>query len=374
MQAGRVSAAVLASVVLLGTQGAAPGGNAAPKGGRRQAKNVSPEERLDALARAQVWRRPTVPISRADLAGNPSLAGNVDCTFTISDLGGTAPKFDCVLGDGEKIRVKYGDTPEIPSEVAATRLLRALGFAADDVSLVERVRCHGCPRSPFITMRVVDLTRTAPLYERLVDYDSHRDFEWAAVERRHPGRAIESPPLSGWAFFELSQIDPARGGAPRAHVDALRLMAVFLAHWDNKSDNQRLVCLSDDDWKPGASCRKPFAMLHDVGSSFGPSKIDLAAWERTPIWTDRGACTTSLRGAPYQGGTFAPVAIGDAGRRFLASLLRQLSDRQLTDLFTGARFHAVPASGGAEPAPVAAWVRVFRKKVAEIEEGPACPQ
>jgi hypothetical protein len=296
----------------------------------------------------------------------------VDCRFTISDVGGTAPKFDCVLADGQRIRVKYGDTPEIPSEVAATRLLRALGFAADDVTLVERVRCHGCPRSPFITMRAVDLTGTAPLYEKLVDYESYRDFEWSAVERRHPGRAIVSEQVSGWAFFELTQIDPARGGAPRSQVDALRLLAVLLAHWDSKSDNQRLVCVSDDEWTGGARCSRPLAMLQDVGSSFGPPKIDLRAWKQTPIWTDRATCTTSLQSAPYRGGTFAPVQIRDAGRRFLASLLRQLSDRQVTDLFTGARFGSGAGGGGA--APVSEWVRVFKSKVREIDEGPACPQ
>ena len=29
----------------------------------------------------------------------------------------------------------------------------------------------------------------------------------------------------------------------RADLDALRLLARVLAHWDNKSENQRLVCL-----------------------------------------------------------------------------------------------------------------------------------
>ena len=41
---------------------------------------------------------------------------------------------------------------------------------------------------------------------------------------------------------------------------------------------------------------------------------------------------------PSGGATFAPVTITEGGRRLLASLLGQLSDRQLTDLFTGARF------------------------------------
>ena len=55
------------------------------------------------------------------------------------------------------------------------------------------------------------------------------------------------------------------GGAPRAHVDALRLLAVFLAHWDNKAENQRLVCLSPT-WTKGKPCPQPFLMLQDLGS------------------------------------------------------------------------------------------------------------
>jgi hypothetical protein len=36
-------------------------------------------------------------------------------------------------------------------------------------------------------------------------------------------------------------VDPAKGGATRAELDALRLTAILLGHWDNKASNQRLV-------------------------------------------------------------------------------------------------------------------------------------
>ena len=280
---------------------------------------MSAEERLDALARAQVWRKPAVPIAQASLAPPPP--SSLSCRFRITDLGGTAQKFDCTLDDGEQIRVKYGKTPEIPSEVAASRLLRALGFAADEVTLVERVRCYGCPLEPFVTMKAVDLTDTDGLYKKFVNYDTHRDFEWVAVERKHHGRPIATDDVKGWAFFELDTVDAAKGGAPRAHVDALRLLAVFLAHWDNKSENQRLVCLSDHDWPEGGTCRTPFAMLQDIGGAFGPRKVDLEGWRKAPIWDDRAQCVTSMATLPYEGATFRPVRITEAGRRHLAGLL-----------------------------------------------------
>ncbi len=97
----------------------------------------------------------------------------------------------------------------------------------------------------------------------------------------------------------------------------LRLLAVLLAHWDNKSENQRLVCLSEADWPDGGKCSRPLAMLQDIGGAFGPRKVDLEEWEKAPIWGDRASCTATMDSLPYQGATFRPVKITEAGRRHL---------------------------------------------------------
>ena len=73
--------------------------------------------------------------------------------------------------------------------------------------------------------------------------DSDIDFASAAMERHFDGAPIEGVGHEGWAWFELDPVDPALG-AGRAERNARRLTALFLAHWDNKTDNQRLVCLS----------------------------------------------------------------------------------------------------------------------------------
>src|SRR5512145_2335405 len=93
-----------------------------------KSKKVSQEERIDALSRATVWQPPRVPVSQARFDADPRQPKQITCTFLITELGGTAPKFDCRLETGEKIRIKYGRSPEIPSEVASARLLHALGF------------------------------------------------------------------------------------------------------------------------------------------------------------------------------------------------------------------------------------------------------
>jgi hypothetical protein len=333
---------------------------------------VSAAERADAIARAHVWRTPGVPVGRAALGRDETMPTRVDCRFKIADAGGTTPKFHCVLDSGAEIRTKYSQVPEIPAEAAATRLLAALGFGADHVTLVERLRCYGCPWAPFLTMKVVDATRTQPAYERVVDPGKYEEFEWVAIERKFEARPIESDGQKGWGFFELATVDAAKGGAPRAHVDALRLMAVFLAHWDNKAENQRLVCLSRE-WPEGTPCREPFLLLQDVGATFGPRKRDLNAWERAAVWTDRSTCTVSMDQLPYGGGTFGTARVSEEGRRFLVGLLEPLAEPQIAALFAGARFDRPYARLMARTHPVSEWVRVFRKRLKAISDGPACP-
>jgi len=337
-------------------------------------KDVSLEARADMLARAAVWHQPAVEIAKANLGPAPDLPDSIACKFILDAPSGTSTKFDCTLDSGERIRVKYGRTPEIPSEVAASRLLHALGFGSDTVTLYKRVRCYGCPKEPFITMKAVDFAKAGGLYSKLVNYDTFEDFEWAIVERKHPARAVETGQLEGWSFHELDQIDEAKGGAPRAHVDALRLLAVFLAHWDNKSENQRLVCLSQQDWPEGGRCEKPFAMLQDVGGAFGPRKVDLSGWEVAPIWGNRETCVATMESLPYEGATFKPVHVTEAGRRHLASLLGQLTDAQIEALFTGARFDKKKSFLTARARPVSEWVRVFKSRVRQISDGAPCPK
>lgn len=334
-------------------------------------RTVSARERADALARAQLWRMPKTPIARANLGLDRTSPSFIDCRFRFTDLGGTTPKFHCVLESGKELRAKYGPGSEIPGEAAATRLLTTLGFGADTVTLVERLRCHGCPNEPFVTGKVVEATGAQALYERVVDHDTYEEFEWVAVEQKFAARPIESEKQKGWAFFELDAVDPSRGGAPRAHVDALRLLAVFLAHWDNKTENQRLVCLSNT-WPEGTPCREPYLLLQDVGSTFGPKRMNLEAWEQAAIWEDRAACKVSMEDLPYGGGTFGPTRVSERGRRFLAKLLGELTDAQLTDLFTAARFDK-PRNPLMDTKPVSDWVRVFKKRVRTISEGRPCP-
>jgi len=330
---------------------------------------VSDEVRRQALARARVW-----PGSRQPLQKESFRAATIDeisCRFLVTQLGGTTPKFDCVLESGETLRVKYGNVSEIPSEAAATRLVRALGLASDTITLVTRLRCHGCPAEPFPTMKAVGAVHAGSLFAHAVDYGKYRDFDWVAVERKYDGQPIETATQEGWDFNELDQVDESRGGAPRAHVDALRLLAAFLAHWDNKSANQRLVCVSRQ-WPAGTPCPEPLLVLQDLGASFGPRKVDLNGWSKIGVWGDRATCRLTMRGLPYDGATFPDVRVGEAGRQLFVKRIRQISEAQAAELFAGARFDQKRGLFS-DVHPVDDWVRAFSRRVAMISDGPPCP-
>jgi hypothetical protein len=124
------------------------------------------------------------------------------------------------------------------------------------------------------------------VYDRFLAGESRRTYRHVAVERKFDAPSIEAGDVSGWEWSELDRVDPSLGGASPADLDALRLVAVLLAHWDNKPSNQRLVCLDGRRDEKGESqspgpCQRPLLMLHDLGATFGPKKLDHAGWTRT---------------------------------------------------------------------------------------------
>src|ERR1044071_4276449 len=113
---------------------------------------LSPEQaaaRKAVLSRARVWRRTNV--SAMNLKAGPQQPGafrfgaTVVCSYRDKELGGTSPKFACVIGRDDEVKVKFGGANgEVYGEVLATRVLWALGFGADRMYPVNVV-CHGCP-------------------------------------------------------------------------------------------------------------------------------------------------------------------------------------------------------------------------------------
>lgn len=315
--------------------------------------------RADAIARAQVWA-PT-NVAAMDIRNGPAgrrtfaFRETVTCDYVDKDLAGRSPKFACA-SEGDELKVKFGGgNAEVYAEVAATRLLWALGFGADRMYPV-RVICRGCPEHLAGILRA----------------DGSRLFDPAAIERKMPGK--EFKPDSSWAWAELDNVLEARGGAPAAHRDALTLMAVFLQHTDSKPEQQRIVC-REDDARTATTCTQPVMMINDVGLTFGGTSLvnanskgmNLAAWAATPIWKGDAGCVGNL--ARSATGTLKDPLISEAGRAFLAGLLTRLSDDQLAALFEISRVTLRlrdPEDVRSGFATVAEWVTVFKQKRTEI--------
>jgi hypothetical protein len=332
-------------------------------------------EHIAAIRRAAIWvnaptaATPLDPVANPDDRFRPS--DTVTCRFDPQPVSGRTPKFDCTLPDGESVKVKYGAAnPEVFGEVLASRLLAALGLPTDRMYVVKAVDCAGCPPDPFRALRCLSREkRDQNSCVENIDYSTTRRFEPAVVERAIPGRRIESDDRRGWEWNELDTIDPAAGGASHAEVDAFHLLAVFLAHWDNKAENQRLLCLGEEP--DSTRCERPVAMIQDLGSTFGPNAVNLRGWRTYPVWADRNSCRVSMRALPYSGLTFRDVVISEEGRQFLVERLRRLPRWWIAALFRAARiadFDADPASRQLDQ-----WVSVFEEKVADIVRHDPCP-
>ena len=320
--------------------------------------------RLAFIRKAQILA-PT-NVSRMDLRAGPEGAGSfqpnetVTCDFVQTQLPGTSPKFDCDVGNGDVVKVRYGaQNGKVEAAVIASRLLWALGFGADRLYPVV-VRCRGCSPDPW--------TQRAPAVGEQV-------FDPAVIERKPKGHEMKSENKGGWAWPELELVDEQQGGAPRAQRDALKLLAVFMQHTDNKPLNERLLCLSKGR-ADGDACDQPFMMMHDVGLTFGHANLrnrnnrgslNFEEWSTTPIWRDPVACVAHM--SKSFSGTLGNPTISEAGRQFLAGLLVQLTDQQLHDLFEVARVERRsrdPHHAGLRPATVDEWVTAFRRKRDEI--------
>lgn len=324
---------------------------------------LSPQERQDAIRRASVWSPTDIP--SIDLKAGPDAKGAfassqwVTCTYKDKKkISGHSPKFACETSPGHEVKVKYGPrNAEVFGEVLSTRLFWALGFAADRMYPV-RVRCHGCPKDPKASPEMAG---------EVVEFDP------AAIERKLPGRAMETRPDSGWTWSELEDIGPRAGPGARAQRDALKLLAAFVQHTDSKAANQRLLCPKGEE-VGRTGCRSPVLMIGDLGLTFGHAgllnrnvdSVSLATWTELPVWKDQSRCVAQLKGSFT--GTFSHPEIHEAGRAFLAGLLVQLTDTQLRDLFETARVKRRPSDPDKDspPASVDGWVMAFKLKRAQI--------
>lgn len=391
---------------------------------------VSTAERNQMMRAAQVWENPG-DISQKDIMQGPgtkfALNQNVTCTFydgyyTKLATTGATQKFWCVEKGKDpskgEVKVKYNDTNgEVFAEVISSRLLWALGFFADKAYPVS-VNCENCPDNPWSYLHHVAAYKRAErsglessrsrqddeaayiqdaqARRQKLNDDSmrttgqpfQRRYEIALSEGHYDGAAIfeDGNPKAGVGLDELSLINEQSGGSSQAQVDALRLLVAFIKDGDNKRDNQRLVCPNEFIVKAAdgkVSCSHPRVVMQDIGATIGngashilavrfineSSKIDFKAWRDTPVWDNLATCKARLDVSTF-GASMKSPTVSEAGRKFLADLMVQLTDQQITDIFTVAR---ADQRKGRPTAEISQWVELFKAKRAEIVNA-RCPR
>lgn len=310
-------------------------------------------ERASAISRAKVWTK--TDVASMDIKAGPQRKGaiapmaEVTCTYVQKELSGKSRKFLCELAPGDEVKVKYGErNAEVFGEVAASRLFWALGFGADAWYPVSVV-CLGCGPDPF---------------KERARFDGETRFPYASIERKLPGKVLETKEDEGWTWKELDLVDADKGGATRTERDALVLLAVMLQHTDSKSQQQRLICTGDEK---ASGCPEPLMYAHDIGLTFGnatlfnrqpASSVNFNNWTHEKVWKDAKTCHANISKS-WTGSLRGPL-ISEGGRKFLSDLLNQLTDAQLTDLFTVARFEQYSR------VKVEDWVAAFKTKRREI--------
>lgn len=359
--------------------------------------------RQDMINRAIVWK--PIATSEVDIIRGPEPAirfgATISCAFLEPDPqdppGGKTPKFTCRDKNGKKYKIKYGiDNGEVYAEVAASRLLWALGFPTDNYYPV-RVECQGCPKDPWTYIEDAlsgqlgriggDDRWKQELWEK-----GDRLFIPAVVELKFDGAVIEQHDKQGWGFGEFVNFEDL-SRQEQIYREGLLIMMGLLQHADNKDQQQRLQCSKDQMVKlaDGAlDCNRPTALVHDLGWTFGHgwkandpiniSRMNLDEWVSTPVFAN-SACKINPHSIPdmflvpkSQRRSWHPVQVSEAGRAFIASRLNALSRKQIEDIFRVSRvkMREPMQVGGIPDTVVFQWADALQAKIGEINNA-KCP-
>lgn len=278
-----------------------------------------------------LWQDPT-DISVRDLrfgAGSEKRApSGAVFQFVKEDLSGTNPKIIATDESGSKWKIKLG--AEAQPEVAASRLVWAVGYFANENYFLPELQINGLP---------AHLRRG-------------RKFVSAggAVHNARLQRINKSEDKEGnWAWKE----DPFTG---TRELNGLRVLMALINNWDLKDINNKIVV------EKAAGTPREIYYVSDLGASFGPSGIvlghsksrgNLEAYKSsrfitkvTPRYvnfaTPRRATLLELANPPQYAMRLHLRWIGRniprADARWMAALLERLSPAQIRDAFRAAGY------------------------------------
>ena len=268
-------------------------------------------------------------------------------TFVGEDLDGSNPKFDVRDDRGVKWKIKLGT--EARPETVASRLVWAVGYAADEEYFLREVQVDGLP------------PRVHRGRDMIGPDGSMRDVRLK--------RESERQKIGEWAW----RADPFAGSR---ELNGLRVLMAVINNWDLKDVNNAVVL--GHDHRSGAPER--VYEISDLGASFGSAGLErtkrsngsLDAYRRTAFISrvtrdtvdfdvPRRADWIVLANAPE---FFRRLRLRWIGRgipredaRWMGHLLARLSTDQIRDAFR---------AGGYAPADVDAFVVVVQSRIAQL--------
>lgn len=254
-------------------------------------------------------------------------------TFLKEDLDGTNPKLDVRDENGVKWKIKLGS--EVHAETAASRLVWALGYHADEDYFVEAVQVRRLPRR---------LHRGQNLVSAI-----------GIVRNARLKREKEGKKIGHWTWRNA----PFAG---TREFNGLRVLMALINNWDLKDSNNAIY----------EQKGQRIYQVSDLGSSFGTTGVlltkekakgNLRAYRHskfvTKVTPERvDFASPSLPSFPY---LFAPWDyvvrarlrwigrdISRADAKWVGQLLGQLSSRQIQDAFRAAGYSQSEVDGFTE--------------------------
>jgi len=318
---------------------------------KKKDKGLPDEEEI--TRNAVLWREPGDIRSRNLYFGPGGEVHQPHGPFTYlkEDLDGSNPKFSVRDRDGIRWKVKLG--AEAGPETAATRLVWAAGYFANEDYFLPTLRVEGMP---------------AHLKRKHADRFIEPDGSMRKVRlKREPQ---DEKKVGSWSW----RSDPFSGAR---EWNGLRVMMALINNWDLKDENNGIF-----EDKPEGGPDQRIYMVSDLGASFGTAWLD-----RTPVkskgnlyWYSRTKFITNARANsvdfedprrpafvvlvnPHE--FFSRMRLRWIGHNvprsdveWIAGWLASLSDSQIRDAFRAA---------GYSPEDVAGFSRVVESRIAELK-------
>ena len=258
------------------------------------------EKAAPADATPILWQEPG-DIAERDLALGPG--GEVmqpdlsRVTFIEEQKGGHSTKYRVSDAQGRVWVAKVGK--EAQSEVAATRLLWAVGYFTDITYLAPRVEIQG--KGTFENVRLEARPKQIKRLE---------EWTW------------EQNPFNGTPEFQ-----------------GLKVMMLLLGNWDIKASNNRILLVQDEQ----TGAKQLRYIVSDLGSTFGKTSGLLTGTRNEPRDYLKAKFVEGVKGDRVEfnyggkrGGIFHDITVAQAG--WIGDWLARLSERQISDAFRAANY------------------------------------